>query len=219
MILRFLFCVLVATSFGAHSRGAWATASNRHEGIEPAVWESIYEQWAENYVIYNCAAKTRDTLHFAGMGFPLFPNLGVGSYLPYIRQENHYTEACDGEMEKFREILSKLEKGETLAEKGTVAWGDFSFQMMGMTTDLRLQFIISAARGKNGGNRLLIAENFVKFDYGPYLTRSYGEKRRNLKPAFRKLLKKMFVNLDEEGLSWLKQIYPRVHRLYLAVSS
>jgi hypothetical protein len=146
----------------------------------------------------NCGTFAQDMIMRSGLIFPYVPNAGIGTM---IHRENEQDRKwkdeaqayCDAHIDRIREIILALEKGETLTS-------DQRDHLKGhrlMSDDLYLQLQVSSARGKNSENTI---------PQSPYLSSN---------PMLKKPVKKwpkdvrhIFEELDEDSYQVLSQRLP-----------
>lgn len=177
---------------------------------------------------YNCGGYTKDILKWSGLGFPKFPNMGIGVHFGVgpaegarraRRLKTQVVEHCDRRIRAIQRALRALERGETLDND---AWNYLmtdsrpSGGPVWMSSDVRLQFLVLAARGKNAENRIWISGWIYRFElYSKLLDAYYDDTPRGweIKKSRRPFLKELFRGLDAEALAWLETVSPEASRL------
>ncbi len=155
----------------------------------------------------NCAGYTRDVLSIAAAGYPGMPNLGVGAEIRVTDNDDKIErtkEGCDARMENIRQVIYNLEKGVSLDQQLSL------FVRRSFSSDVVLQFYVSAARGKNAYNRNLIAGIY---GFNPSI---YGQFK--IKAGMLRFVHETFVHMDPEAYEWLQKVKPEIAELYQLVA-
>ena len=193
---------------------------------------------------YNSNAFSRDRLSFAGLGYPVLPQVGIGlDYFdrdlvkrPQLDQAKAF---CAHRMRNITELIGLLETGTPVPEElkayFEINWvaGDaiddstpvskptrtVRLSRLDVTTDTYTQLIISAARGKNHQNRGYLTKNAMDRSNEWYPGRVYYEV--DPETGFRELrddavehLDEMFQDVDREALDWIGKSFPDIFQLY-----
>lgn len=109
-----------------------------------------------DFVGYNCAGYTRDVLKVAGLGYPTFLNMGIGSELDLKRiekglkgQKEEVAAICDEHIAKVRKMILLTSEGRTLPVELEEHFESNSYNGNRLSADLALQLIILASTSKN----------------------------------------------------------------------
>jgi hypothetical protein len=178
--------------------------------IEKLVWIKQRFNLPISLFNYNCGAITKDKLGLAGLGFPIFPNLGIGNEFGFGRHfsseyRKYLKSDLNSSMGYWRTVFSEFEKGNTVLDERT-----FRQKLAeDHSSDFYLQLIFSAARGKNKNNRELLLAPAIDQRF----LNTYGQEKNGNFILYRKFnsrIKRITAHLDKEGQEWIKNIYPRV---------
>ncbi len=171
---------------------------------------------------YNCGGYTKDLLHSAGLGYPALLNWGIGSRLKF-GVDSHALElariTCDHHIHKFRELISHLESGVTIASppRALEVMNDSQRKsrdgQLVFSHDALLQIVLSAARGKNDANRRWVKKALLSRHFSSL----YLDSNEKISRAHKKSLHEFFRYTDAESLSWIEKNFPGVFELYQAV--
>jgi hypothetical protein len=175
--------------------------------------EDHYSRWG-----HNCGGYAKEMLERSGLGYPLFANLGIGADFSggeeadkARAQRQADVAACDQRIETIRSIIAQLENGQTSVAplfENMPSPNEF-------TEDVKLQFLISAVRGKNEKNityifaRGTFINNILYFDD--------TKEGMKIRTTVRPMLEEMFRGLDQESLNTLKWMSPGAAAIYIAL--
>lgn len=118
-----------------------------------------------DFVGYNCAGYTRDVLKVAGLGYPTFLNMGIGSELDLKRiekglrgQKEEVAAICDDHIAKVRKTILLTSEGRTLPTDLMAHFEARTFRGNRVSADLALQLIILASTSKNEALREQVSD-------------------------------------------------------------
>ncbi len=195
-------------------------AIERLECVDREYWNAEY-----GFFAYNCGGYTKDILEWSGLGYALYANLGIGSDFSgkdIKNAESHRQRIagkCDSHIASIRNIIDALEKGQEMNPASSL----FLFKSsVWFSSDVIAQLTVSAARGKNDLNRVIIVatlgySNSISFKnieekFAVYSDNSEGMSSGKENTA-KLLLREMFRGLDQEALGWLAQTAPLLYKL------
>jgi hypothetical protein len=162
-----------------------------------------------HFFTYNCGGFQRDTLGWAGMTYPTFPDAGIGNTLvfspPKERDEwgPKFARDCDKHIHRISAIIAAAENGRT--------WNDADIDHISesrgyRSDDLRLQLWVTAARGGNSANREnLIRADRVKSDLPESHFDGYFDEEGRIKHTLKAHLTQLMGVLSRDQLEWLQQ--------------
>ena len=161
------------------------------------------------FLTYNCGGFQKDTLTWAGMTYPTFPDAGIGNttlfFPPKERDEwgPKFTRECDEHIQRITAMIAAAENGKTWTEADV----DHIFESRSYRSDdLRLQLWVTAARGGNTANREnLVRADRVKSDLPESHFEAYFDERGRIKPSLKAHLTQLIGVLSREQLEWLEK--------------
>ncbi len=169
-----------------------------------------------DFLSNNCGTYSLEIARLAGLGYPILPNFGVGIVNEKRSEEKiaalkDTAMACDNHLDFIRLTIFALESGRSLTDAQTTYFN--TLPTVALTDDTVLQFFISAARGRNSGNRGFVEHLWRQAYLRSYLLDSSTTKARSKNGAYRRLIE-MSRGLDQEALAWIQLANPAIFNLY-----
>jgi succinate dehydrogenase flavin-adding protein (antitoxin of CptAB toxin-antitoxin module) len=184
-----------------------------------------------NFFLNNCGGYTKDTLDMAGVGFPTFPNVGIGVDVFGDQRRGFWDRSkvkCDTHVARIQEAIRELESGTPLTSdlveyfaQGMGIIQPTHFQGdpgLAVANDTLLQLMISAARGRNAANRAFIASHIDQtsisgLSQGDIYLRNftdiyYESDLKTIRGEYKDSLVELFEGADKEALAWLQGAFP-----------
>lgn len=184
--------------------------------VEKVVWSSYklrgllndenLDSMGECFCSHNCGAVVKEVLGFSDLGFPIFPNLGIGNELCGCCYNPEVAETVKVALAEHTSYIIHLFQTLELGERLTNSDRLIESLNENHSNDFFLQIVASAARGRDEGNRKIIVNNLAD-DFVDI----YTDKNGNIRGGFKSMIETMFVNLNIENASWIQSNYPKVY--------
>ncbi len=168
-----------------------------------------------DWLLANCGTFTYDILEAAGLDFPDFPNIGLGTFFRTEQKNRSQSMAlvkasCDVHVSNVRKIISSVANNTPIEQsvKDELMEGLLS-------SDLEFQLAISAAKSTNEENKAFV-KKLLKHSFADiYFDDLLKARDANAIDTKRiKFLKNLFGKLDDTQTTWLKENFPNVLEIY-----